>query len=105
VAAAPQAANPSDESAQTGALGGAAREFFVQKNSSPCYVLTDTFVIHGQCYLRQGTNLQTLLEMGDDFFPITNPTISLLARPNAPWRRDLVLVNKEKLEVIYLVEA
>ena len=104
-AGAQQASSPAGGATRTGPSGAASREFFVQKNSSPCYVLTDTYVIFGQCYLRQGTNLQTLLEMGDDFLPITNPTISLLARPNAPWRRDLVLVNKETLEVMYLVDA
>jgi hypothetical protein len=104
VAAAPQA-RPPGEGAQAGAKGSEGREFYVQKDVYPCYALTDTFVIHGQCHVRQGTNLQTFLEVGDIFLPITNPTISLLARPNAPWRRDLVLINKEKLEVMYLVET
>jgi len=104
VAAAPQA-RPPGEGAQPGAKGSEGREFYVQKDVYPCYALTDTFVIHGQCHVRQGTNLQTFLEVGDIFLPITNPTISLLARPNAPWRRDLVLINKEKLEVMYLVET
>jgi hypothetical protein len=80
------------------------REMFVQKNSFLCYALTDTFVIHGYCHLRQDTNLQVLLEIGEPFLPITNPTISLLARPNAPWKRDLVLLNKANIEVMYLAE-
>ncbi|HKP51408.1 MAG TPA: hypothetical protein VJ183_02020 [Chloroflexia bacterium] len=104
VAATPQA-RPPGEGAQPGTKAGEGREFYVQKDIYPCYALTDTFVIHGHCHVRQGTNLQTFLEVGDIFLPITNPTISLLVRPNAPWKRDLVLVNKEKLEVMYLVET
>lgn len=102
VATAPQEPAPQN---QSDARGGSGREFYVQKTSFPCYALTDTYVIFGHCHLRQGTNLQTLLELGDTFLPITNPTISLLGRANAPsWKRELVLVNKEVLEVIYLAE-
>lgn len=104
---APAPEPPASQGQDTGkeATAPSTREFYVQKNSSPCYVLTDTFVIHGECHLRLGTDLKTLLEVGDAFLPITNSVISLLGRPNTPWRRDLVLVNKQKLEVMYLLDA
>lgn len=102
VATAPYALEPQPQGATP--AGGSGREFFVQKTSYACYALTDTFVIFGQCHLRQGTDLQVLLELGDPFLPITNTTVSLLARQNAIWKRDLVLVNKENIEVMYLDE-
>jgi hypothetical protein len=101
-ATAPQ--EPSPQS-QPQAPGPPNREFYVQKTIFPCYALTDTYIIFGQCHLRQGTNLETLLELSDTFVPITNPTVSLLGRPSASWKRELVLVNKEALEVMYLVEG
>src|SRR5687768_2211172 len=81
------------------------REFYVQKTPYPCYALTDTFVIRGQCFLNEGVTLQSLLDRSDILFvPITDASIYLVTRPNISWQRNLVIVNKEKIEVIYLTE-
>jgi len=81
------------------------REFYVQKTPYPCYALTDTFVIHGRCYLNEGVTLQSLLDRPDMLFvPITEAAIYMVTRPNISWQRNLVIVNKEKIEVIYLTE-
>lgn len=97
---------PQPQQQQAGGQGapGSGREYFVQKHAIPCYALTDTFIIHGQCHLLTGTTLENLLQNHDPFIPITNATIYLIVRPNAPWQRELVVVNKAKLEVIYLTE-
>lgn len=81
------------------------REYYVQKMSLPCYALTDTFVIYGSCYLHPGTTLQNLLDREEPFMPLTNATIYPVAHPAVNWRRELVVVNKSKLEVIYVIEA
>ena len=81
------------------------REFYVQKTPYPCYALTDTFVIHGKCYLNEGVTLQSLLDRPDMLFlPITEAAIYMVTRANISWQRNLVIVNKEKIEVIYLTE-
>ena len=81
------------------------REFYVQKSPFPSYALTDTFVIRGQCYLNEGVTLQSLLDRRDMLFiPITDATIYMVARPDVSWQRNLVIVNKAKIEVIYLIE-
>lgn len=90
---APQTASPT---------GG---EYYVQKAQYPCYALTDTFALYGLCHLHNDTSLATFMEMGEAFIPLTNVTIYLVARSNAPWRRDLVIVNKEQIEMIYLAEG
>ena len=104
VATAPYMPDAQPQGGSPAGGGTSGREYYVQKDIYACYALTDTFVIFGQCHLRQGTNLQTLLEIGDTFLPITNTTVSLLARPSAIWKRDLVLVNKTSIEVMYLDE-
>lgn len=92
-----------------GQPGGAAyttsREYYVQKSPLPCYALTDTFIIYGHCHLLSGTNLENLLTSPDSFIPLTKATVYLIARPTAAWQRDFVVVNKAKLEVIYLVAS
>jgi hypothetical protein len=79
------------------------REFLVSKLIFPCYILTDTYVIHGRCHLLEGATLGQYLEQGEAFIPITQPTIYLAARVSSSWQRELVIVNKEKIEVAYLV--
>lgn len=105
VAISPQPPDTQNLDSQILATGNLSRQLHVQKESHHCYALTDTFIIQGECHLRRDTDLQAFLERGDDFFPITNPTITLLDRSNATWRRELVLVNREQLEGMYLVEA
>jgi hypothetical protein len=39
--------------------------------------------------------------VGDAFIPITHTTIFLVARVSHSWQRDLVIVNKEKIEAMY----
>jgi hypothetical protein len=96
-------ADPKPDAPQRGIPIG--REFYVQKIPFPCYVLTDTFVIHGQCYFNEGVTLQSLLDRPDMLFlPITDAVIYMVARPNISWQRNLVIVNKEKIEVIYLTD-
>lgn len=81
------------------------REQYVLKSPLPCYALTDTFIIYGHCHLLSGTSLENLLAIPDPFIPLTKATIYLIARPTAAWQRDLVVVNKTRLEVIYLVTS
>lgn len=88
-----------------GSAASQGREYYIQKMSHACYALTDTFIIYGHCHLLSGTTLENLLVIPDPFIPLTKATIYLVARPNASWQRDLVVVNKAKLEVIYLVEG
>ena len=91
-----------DESEQ--GSGPGFREFYIRKVPQPCYVLTDTFVIHGKAHLHQGAALNNLLETGDLFVPITDATVYLVTMPNNPWQRDLVIVNKERIHVMYATE-
>lgn len=80
------------------------KEYSVTKRTHPCYVLTDTYIIHGRCHILEGADLRNLLEGGQIFIPITEPVIHLAARISVtPWKRDLVIVNREKIEVMYLV--
>jgi hypothetical protein len=77
------------------------REFYISKRVVSCFVMTDTFIIRGQCHLLEGTTLEQLLQVGDPFIPITQTTIFLAARVSHSWQRDLVIVNKEKIEAMY----
>lgn len=104
VATIPQQPSQPQAPSQTQTLSPG-REYYVHKQPIACYALTDTFIIHGQCHLLSGATLDTLLQSHDPFIPLTKATIYLIARPNASWQRDLVVVNKEKLEVIYSTEG
>ncbi len=104
VAIAPQEPSAQDQPSPAGGQGAGpptGREYFIQKTPVSCYGLTDTFIIHGTSHLLQGATLATFIETGDTFVPLTNVTVYLAARPTNPWRRDLVIVNKNKLEVFY----
>ncbi len=104
----PEQPQPTPQTQQPQAPGqtqslGPGREYYVHKQAVPCYALTDTFIIYGQCHLLAGATLETLLQGHDPFIPITKATVYLIVRPNTPWQRELVVVNKEKLEVFYSV--
>jgi Family of unknown function (DUF6812) len=95
-------ARPTRQLGGTGTLAG--REYFVQKQPHACYALTDTFIVYGHCHLLPGTTLENLLNTPDPFIPFTKATIYMLSRPQNPWQRELVVVNKEKMEAFYLAE-
>jgi hypothetical protein len=70
----------------------------------PCYVFTPSFVISGLCHLMEGTTIEQLLDGQNPFFHLTQVTAYLTTQPNSPWRRDLVLVNKDLIQAIYTTD-
>jgi hypothetical protein len=70
----------------------------------PCYAFTSTFVISGLCHLMEGATIEQLLDGQNIFFHLTQVTAYLTAQPGAPWRRDLVLINKNLIQAIYTTE-
>ncbi|MDQ6693668.1 MAG: hypothetical protein M3014_04505 [Chloroflexota bacterium] len=98
------ATDPTLSAAQGGSLG-AGREYVIQKLPVSCYALTDTFILYGTCYLHHDSTVESLVSAGEPFMPLTKVTIYLIARPAAPWQREFIVVNKEKLEVIYLLDS
>ncbi len=104
VATTPQPTQQPQAPSQTQGLSPG-REYYVHKRAVPCYALTDTFIIYGQCHLHTGATLESLLQVHAPFIPMTKATVYLIVRPNTPWQRELVVVNKEKLEVFYSVEG
>ena len=97
------ASNPS--SGAQGQEGAVAREFYVPKAPVPCYALTDTFAVYGTAHLLQGATLDSFLRVGDTFVPITGATIYLNSMPGTPWQRELVVLNKAKVQVMYALDA
>lgn len=87
---------------QTSQLGG--RDFHVQRVPRPCYIFTSTFVISGICHLLEGSTIENLLDAQDPFFPLTQGVIYLHTHPNVPWRRDLLLINKEMIQAVYTTD-
>jgi hypothetical protein len=83
----------------------AQREFYVPKTPVPCFALTDTFSVYGTAHLLQGSTLDTFLRVGDTFVPITGATIYLNSMPGTPWQRQLVVLNKAKVQVMYVLDA
>jgi hypothetical protein len=81
-------------------VGG--REAFIRKDHYPCFALTGVYAIHGYCHLHPGTSLENLLRGNDVFFPITRPTIYLVANTKVSWRRDVVIINREMVTAMYL---
>ena len=80
------------------------RDFVVTKRALPCYVLTDTYIIHGACHMVPDVTLKQYLETSATFISITQPTIYLATHTSTSWQRELVIVNKEKIEGMYLEE-
>jgi hypothetical protein len=81
-----------------------ARETFIAKRAQPCYIFTDTYIIHGTCHLVPDLTLKQYLELDATFISITQPTIYLAAHTSTSWQRELVIANKEKIEGMYLQE-
>jgi len=104
VDASPQPQHPQPRLMQTtGSIGG--REAYVRKEVYPCYVVTGTYAIYGQCHLHPGTTLENVFRGVDNFIPITKATIYMIARPNMPWQRDVVIVNRRMLAAMYLTQS
>ena len=80
------------------------RETYVPKAPVPCYALTDTFAVYGTAHLLQGATLDSFLQVGDTFVPITGATIYLNAMPSTPWQRELVVLNKAMVQVMYVLD-
>jgi hypothetical protein len=102
-AAEPEVSGEEDgESAPPSSTRG--REFIVRKTAVPCYVLTDTFLIYGQCYLHTGTDLDHLFAIADPFIPLTRAVIYWTTKPSIVWRRKLIVVNRNKIQAMYTAE-
>ncbi len=94
----------SSSPAVAGGKASTSGELVVEKVRVPCYALTDAFIIYGYCHLLKGATLEDLLNMSATFIPFTKATIYLASKPTAPWQREVVIANKEKLEAIYLAD-
>ena len=57
------------------------------------------------CYLLEGSSLENLIEVADFFLPLTNATFYLGNSSAASMQRELVIVNKEKVQAMYLLPA
>ena len=79
------------------------REFYIPKNSRPCYAITSVYVIFGYCHLLHDATLENVLRGNDTFLPITQATIYLAARPSVSWQREVAIVNRGALTAMYLV--
>ena len=90
------------------ASGGAApryRESGVHKYPVPCYIVTDMYVVLGQCYLLEGATLEGLFDGIDLFIPTTGSAVYISGSQAAPMQRELVIINKEKIQAMYLASA
>jgi hypothetical protein len=89
----------------SGGLAGRFRESGVRKYPFPCYILTDVYVVVGQCHLIEGATLEGLLDSSDLFIAITVAAIYINSAPAAPLQRELVIINKEKIQAMYLTPS
>jgi hypothetical protein len=80
------------------------RDFHVQRQPKPCYIFTSTLVVSGLCHLLEGSTIEQILDSQDPFFPLTQGVLYLHSYPNSPWRRDLILINKEMIETVYTTD-
>jgi hypothetical protein len=88
----------------TGGLGQP-RESGVRKIAYPCFMLTDTYVIVGQCHMVEGGTLENLMAISELFLPLTAATVYISSMPNTPMPRDLVIISKEKIQAMYLLPS
>jgi hypothetical protein len=89
----------------SGGLAGRFRESGVRKYPVPGYILTDVYVVVCQCHLIEGGTLEGLLDVSDLFIATTNAAIYINSAPAAPLQRDLVIINKEKIQAMYLAPS
>jgi hypothetical protein len=52
----------------------------------------------------EGTSIEQLLDGQNIFFHLTQVTAYLTSQPNSPWRRDLVMINKNLIQAVYTGE-
>jgi hypothetical protein len=96
---------PQPEPEHTTSGLGQYRESGTRKSPVPCCMLTEVYVVTGQCYMLPGSSLENLLAMSDPFFSLTNVTIHINGISSAPFQRDLIIINKEKVQAMYLMGA
>jgi hypothetical protein len=70
----------------------------------PCYAFTSSFVISGLCHLMEGTTIEQLMDGQNLFFHLTQVTAYLTTQPGSPWRRDMILLNKQLIQAIYTTD-
>jgi hypothetical protein len=88
----------------TGGLGQY-RESAVHKIPHPCYMLTEVFVLVGEVHMVEQSSLENLMAVSDLFLPITNATIYINSMPNNPLSRELVMINKDEIQAMYLMPS
>jgi hypothetical protein len=92
-------------SLQTSGQPSRFRESAVRKNAVPCYILTDMFVVVGNCHLLEGTTLESLIDISDYFIAITNAAIYVNSAPATPLQREFLSINKDKIQAMYLTPS
>jgi len=68
-------------------------------------MLTEAFIVTGQCHLLPGSTLENLLAMSDPFYSLTAVTIHISGMSSASFQRDLIIINREKVQAMYLMGA
>jgi hypothetical protein len=96
---------PQPEPEHTTAGLGQYRDSAARKTPVPCCMMTDSYVITAQCYMQEGSTLENLLAMSDLFFSLTGATIHMNGVPSNPLQRELVIINKELIQAMYLMGA
>jgi len=88
----------------TGSLGQP-RDSGVRKIAYPCFMITDTYAVVGQCHMVEGGTLENLMAISELFLPLTAATVYISSMPNVPLQRDLVIISKEKIQAMYLLPS
>jgi hypothetical protein len=68
-------------------------------------MLTDTYAVVGQCHMVEGGTLENLMAISELFLPLTAATLYISSMSNTPLPRDLVIINKEKIQAMYLMPS
>jgi hypothetical protein len=88
----------------TGSLGQP-RESGVRKMAYPCFMITDTYAVVGQCHMVEGGTLENLMAISELFLPLTAATVYISSMTNTPLPRDLVIISKDKIQAMYLMPS